>query len=209
MLKQDKGLLITLEGIDGCGKTTLAQALFNYLKSIDRSVVLTREPGATQLGSVIRTLVNTRTYPIDSTAELLLFAADRAQHFKEIVIPALQENKIVISDRMADSSLAYQGFGRGLDKEFIKLLNNHIMGDHTPDVTFYIRLDYDTAYKRMQTRKEQLTAFDQEKYSFFSRVINGFDTIFTNKSHVITIDGSQSQDCVASEAINYIRNILR
>lgn len=208
VVKQNKGPLITLEGIDGSGKSTLAQKLYDYLRNKNYSVLLTKEPGATKLGATIRTLVNTKEPSIASKAELLLFAADRAQHFHEIVIPALNNKSIVISDRMADSSVAYQGFGRGLDKNFICCLNKHIMENYIPDLTFYLRLDYHTAYTRIQARKDALTSFDQEKYSFFNRVIDGFETIFADKSHVVILDGTQTQEEVFNTAVNYINKLI-
>ena len=113
-----KGTLITFEGIDGSGKSSAARALYDHLKD-ELPVVLTREPGGTELGRVLRTLLQNRTFDLDAKAEYLLFAADRAQHMKEIVLPALAQNKIVISDRMADSSYAYQGSGRGVDPDMI------------------------------------------------------------------------------------------
>src|SRR3972149_5899470 len=124
-------MLITLEGIDGSGKSTLAKKMADTL----HNVVLTKEPGGSALGKKLREILQMQPVPITPIAEFLLFAADRAQHFDEVVIPALEQNKIVISDRMADSSLVYQGYGRGINMENIKLVNKWVMQDITPDIT--------------------------------------------------------------------------
>src|SRR3990172_1551765 len=124
---QKRGLLITLEGIDGSGKSTLANAIVTALTTLGKHVVLTKEPGGTALRTELRAILQTQKNPVCDKAEFLLFAADRSQHFKELIVPALEQGQIVISDRMADSSLAYQGFGRGLDKEMISSINRWAM----------------------------------------------------------------------------------
>src|SRR5438067_1616217 len=110
-----QGMLITIEGIDGSGKSTLAKNLYQHLIANDVDALLTREPGATPLGKALRTILQEKNVAVCDQAEYLLFAADRAQHFKDTIIPALAKGTVVISDRMADSSLVYQGYGRGLN----------------------------------------------------------------------------------------------
>lgn len=194
-MENRRGILISIEGIDGSGKSTAARALKDALT--DRhEVVLTKEPGATQLGKQMRELLQTRTYAVCPEAEYLLFLADRAQHFDEVVLPALKVGSIVISDRMADSSRAYQAFGRGLDDAWIKRMNGWAMKAIVPDLTIYLRIDYATAMMRLQKRNEQATVFEQEKADFFKKVIEGYETIFAGRSSVITIDACDSQAVV-------------
>ena len=194
-----KSVLIALEGIDGCGKTTLGNTLYHYFQS-RIPTILTKEPGGSQLGKHIRTILQEKSFPVSAKAEYLLFAADRAQHMKEVIEPALTQKTIIISDRMADSSLAYQGYGRGLDLEMIRSINQWAMNGNTPDVVLYVRIDAQTAFERIIKRNEALTAFEQEKIDFFERVINGFETIFSKRQNVIILDGKQSPDALARDA---------
>lgn len=183
-----RGLLISIEGIDGSGKSTLIELLSRKLIQEQLPLIVTKEPGGTQLGKQLRTILQERTFPIVSKAEYLLFAADRAQHFQELIIPNLRENKIVISDRMADSSLVYQGFGRGLDIGMMQTINQWAMEGLKPDLTFYVQITANTALERLKQRKN-LSVFDKEKETFFIKLVDGFETIFKDKPHVIYLDG--------------------
>lgn len=204
-----RGILVALEGIDGCGKSTVARELAHYLDSRNYNVLLTREPGATALGAKLRTLVQEKKDPMCSTAEFLLFAADRAQHIQERVIPALSENKIVISDRMSDSSLAYQGWGRGLAVDQLKLINRFAMNGIAPDITLYIRVDPLTAFERIQTRNEQLTSFEKETKDFMTRVVAGFDALAVTNDTYHTIDGTQTPQAVLNAALTYVETWIQ
>ncbi len=205
--RKNKGMLITLEGIDGSGKSTVARALYTEL-STRYEVVLTKEPGSTELGKQLRSLLQGRTYHLFPTAEFLLFAADRAQHREEIVFPALRDGKIVISDRMADSSRAYQGFGRGLDDTEIVRINEWAMAQMQPDLTLYLKIDYRTAQQRLQQRHEVATVFEKEKAAFFQRVIAGFEQIFSERNNVITIDAHRSMQQVHHEVTQQVTTFL-
>ncbi len=205
--KPYRGILITIEGIDGSGKSSASQALYTALKA-NYEVILTKEPGATTLGKQLRTLLHERTFPLTPQAEFLLFAADRAQHIQEVVLPALQNGTIVISDRMADSSLAYQGYGRGLSTDWIQKINDWAMNTITPDLIVYLEIDYLTAHKRLSERQEKLTTFEQEQTAFFERVIKGFETIFHNCSNVITIDAASSPDTVHTAIIEKVTDFI-
>jgi dTMP kinase len=200
-----KGLLISIEGIDGSGKSTLASFLSKQLKEDGFDVILTKEPGDTKLGKNLRTILNSDEWTPCDKAEYLLFAADRAQHIEEVVAPALKEGKIVISDRMGDSSTAYQGYGRGLDVNMITIVNEWAMKNITPDITFYIHLDIKTALERVSRRGEKLTSFEQEQKDFWIRIIRGFDTIFKNRKDVIEIDGTKSPEELCDEALEAIK----
>ena len=128
----------------------LAACALQKALSVHYDVLLTKEPGATALGQHLRSLLQQRTSPICPQAEFLLFAADRAQHVTEVVLPALHSGKIVISDRMADSSRAYQEFGRGLESSWIKSINQWTMQGLEPDLTLYLKIDYATAFTRLK-----------------------------------------------------------
>lgn len=199
-----KGLLIVIEGIDGSGKSTLAKHLAHALINRGLPIRLTREPGGSPLGTHLRTLVQEQTMPLCPKAEYLLFAADRAQHIQQVIKPSLEHGMVVISDRMADSSLVYQGYGRGLDKEMIKCINAWAMEDMTPDITFYVRVSAPVAIKRILSRNAELSAFEKEHYSFIERLIQGFDELFENKPNGYIIDGEQSETAVANQALEYV-----
>lgn len=201
------GILISLEGIDGSGKSTLAGNLFEVL-SRKFSAILTKEPGATALGQKIRTIVQEKNVAVCAKAEYLLFAADRAQHFDEIVIPALKSHKMVISDRMADSSLVYQGFGRGLELDAIASINQWAMNNRQPDLTFYVKVPIEVALERLKIRNQELTSFEKEDISFIERLSKGFEEIFKNKNNVITLDGQESPEILAHQAAAIVEQWL-
>jgi len=194
-----RGILIALEGIDGSGKSTLAAQLTHRLTQERFPVCTTKEPGATKLGKQIRPIVQEQTIPLCHKAEYLLFAADRAQHFDEFVLPRLEQKYIVLSDRLADSSLVYQGYGRGLDLNTLKTINAWAMNNRMPDIVFYLRLSQTQAMQRL-TSRTHLTAFETEQESFLNQLVTGFDTLYANRKDVIIIDATQSPEEVCDEA---------
>ncbi len=207
-MKRSRGLLIAVEGIDGSGKSSLVQMLAHLLIQANHSVVLTKEPGGSQLGKTLRALLQEQPVPIDPRAEYLLFAADRAQHMKEIIKPALTESKVVLSDRLADSSIVYQGYGRGLDIEMIKTVNAWAMDGIKPDLTIYVYIDCQTATDRILERGKELTAFEKEAQDFFKKLINGYDTLYKNRSDVLVIDGTQSREVMVEQALDALLKLL-
>lgn len=202
MKKIDNGLLISLEGVDGSGKSTLATSLFQELSKRDLPAILTKEPGGTPLGDLIRPVVLQRNCRIDPKAEYLLFAAGRAQHFDELVLPALKNGSIVISDRMADSSLVYQGYGRGLGLTMLETINTWAMSNRTPDITFYLRLSVDQALERIALRNKNITDFEEKE--LLQKSINGFEAIFKNKPHVITLDATETPQTLLEQALTAV-----
>ncbi len=208
MKKLSRGILIVIEGIDGSGKSTLAGALDQKLQEHGLPVLLTREPGGTPLGKQLRQLVQERTAPIADRAEFLLFAADRAQHADEVIAPQLQQNKLIISDRLGDSSLVYQGFGRGLDREFIARVNDWALGGIKPDRTLFVHIDVDTALERVKERSKLLSAFEQEPREFFTTLTNGFEQLYANRTDVCRLDGTQSPAAVAQHAFDDVLQFL-
>lgn len=200
MLTLKKGILIAIEGIDGSGKSCLAKNLFLELQKKEYPVILTKEPGGTQLGQQLRQLVQEKKMPICAKAEFMLFATDRAQHFHELIGPELSKKNIIISDRMADSSLVYQGYGRGLDIATIKMVNEWVMNGIRPDITIFVKADAEVAAQRIAQRNATLTAFEKEKNDFIQKLVYGFNELYKNRNDVIIIDGNQSLDNVTHQA---------
>jgi dTMP kinase len=198
---RETGFLISIEGIDGSGKTLLSQNLHKALLEKKLNVMLTREPGDTVLGKKLRHILHEEKENVCDIAEYLLFAADRAQHFHELIIPYLQQGKIIISDRMNDSSVAYQGYARNLDIEMIKKINQWAMQNIKPNVIFYVKIDIKTAIHRIFARKEKLTSFEQEKTEFWQKVLHGYKDIFKNRKNVIELDGTKTPEEVCTQAV--------
>jgi dTMP kinase len=153
-----EGFFITFEGIEGSGKTTQINLLAEFLKNKGYDVLVSREPGGTPLGEKIRHLLLDPQYEsMDYKTEILLYAADRAQHVKEKIKPAIEQGKIVISDRFADSNLAYQAAGRGLDYEIVYQINDWVIDSTWPDLTFILDIDIKEGLKRARAQ-----SFDAE-----------------------------------------------
>ena len=166
-----KGLFITFEGADGCGKTTQMKLLAEYLKEKGIDVVLTREPGGKGLGEKVREILLNYDGPVSDRCESFLFLADRAQNIDIIVKPAVEEGKIVLCDRHIDSTVAYQGYGRGLDIERINMLNNIATNGRKPDLTFVFDIDVETSMKRVGKEKDRMESAGIE---FHNRVRQGY-----------------------------------
>lgn len=198
------GILIAIEGIDGSGKSTLARALHHALNQSGFSTLLTHEPGKTELGRKIRTVLHKKTVPICSEAEYLLFAADRAQHFYEYIVPNLKQNKLIISDRMADSSVVYQGYGRGLSIEKIQYINSWIMNGIQPNITVYIRISPKNASKRIQIRSTEFSSFEQENKKFIEKLVTGFDILLSKRPSCIILDGMETKISLYQKAVSKI-----
>jgi dTMP kinase len=172
------GKLITFEGIDGCGKSTQMRMLEKYLTEHGVNVVSTREPGGTELGRKVRSaLLDGGKGSVEPLAELLLYAADRAQHVRQVIIPALTRGKVVLSDRFYDATTVYQGYARGFDLKLINQLNELATGGLKPDLTLLFDLDVETGLKRTQRRGDQTgdaaarpDRLDQEPVEFHERV---------------------------------------
>lgn len=206
-MEKKSGFLIAFEGIDGSGKSTLSKLVFKSLEALHVPVLLTKEPGGTPQGHMIRAIVHEHT--LTPQAEFLLFAADRAEHITQVIKPALQEGKIILSDRMADSSRAYQGYGREIDLDLIEGITQWVMQGVTPDLIVYSKIDAITAFKRIAQRHEGLTVFEREKTIFFERVIDGFETIFASKNNVLTVDAHMSPAELATQVLEELHKRLK
>ena len=204
MKQLQRGILIAIEGIDGSGKSTLASHITEALKLQSWPVLLTKEPGDSILGSHIRSILHDTAVPKTAKAEFLLFAADRAQHMSTIVLPALERKELVISDRMSDSSVVYQGYARGLNLAKIHKINAWAMEDIKPDIILYIRVPAEVAYERLIKRNIPLTSFEQEPTTFFQRLVAGFDNVMQAKPYAFILDGTQSPEQISATAMETI-----
>ncbi|MFA6118989.1 MAG: dTMP kinase [Parachlamydiales bacterium] len=203
-----KGFFITFEGGEGSGKTTLLENIRKYLESKNRNFIFTREPGGTVLGEEIRELVlRKRKEKIAAKAELCLFLASRAQHIQEIILPSLKEGKIVLSDRYNDSSIAYQGFARGLGMEEVIQFSFYIIEDAIPDLTIFLDIDPKIGLSRVKGNYDRI---ESEKILFHQKIREGF-LILADKfpERIKIIDATLSQEEVFQNAMNYIQKLLK
>lgn len=198
-------MFISFEGTEGVGKTTLIRKLFDYFQQQGKEVVLTREPGGTPLAEQIRSLLLSVNHDekMSHDTELLLMYAARAQHLEQIILPALAQNKIVLCDRFADSSFAYQCAGRGLSRDKLKLLNDNFVVK-MPDITFWLDAPIELGMTRARERGA-LDRFEQEKVSFFEKVRSGFEEVHTqNPNRMKRLDATQSPEQVFAAALQYL-----
>ena len=169
-----QGTFITVEGIEGVGKTTNIDYIHQQLQAAGRDVVLTREPGGTPLGEAVRGLLLDPEYTgMDATCELQLMFAARAEHLARVVWPALERGQWVLCDRFTDATYAYQGGGRGIDTGIIARLEQLVQGDFRPDLTLLLDVPVEVGLARA-TKRGGLDRFEQEKVEFFERVRNAY-----------------------------------
>jgi len=203
------GFFISFEGIDKSGKSTQAEMLAKHLQSKGHEVVFTYEPGATELGKEIRHLVLTWKPHgvVDPTAEMFLFAADRAQHVSEVVKPALAKNKIVITDRYIDSTLAYQGYGRGLDLDQLTSTQQVATGGLLPDMTIWVDVDLETA--RARFGKEKADRLESENDGLFERVSAGYEKLcVASPNRFLRIDGCRTIKDIFEDICGHVETRL-
>ena len=168
-------MFVSFEGPDGSGKTTQIYLLAGWLREQGHEVVLTREPGGTAIGAQIRAVLHDPVnIEMDATAEILLYSADRAQHVAQFIRPALASGKIVISDRYADSTLAYQGYGRGLDLEMLRAITRFATGGLVPDLTLYLDITPEEGLQRRRLGGDEWNRLDAEALEFHQRVRAGY-----------------------------------
>ena len=190
-----KGRLITFEGIEGSGKSTQIERLSTFLRAQKKEVLTLREPGGTALGETLRNLLQHQTdIDIHRQAEWLLFSASRVQLIHEVILPALNRGVWVLCDRFIDSTIAYQGYGRELDIPAMKQLHNSILGALVPDITFFLSVDVNQGFKRVEARcKEQAVEPDRmesQQRDFYERVFVGYDELAKDEKRIHRIDGT-------------------
>lgn len=206
------GKFIVFEGVEGGGKTTQIELLRDWLlgkgessqvwsKSIDLEVVITREPGGTKLGKALRKLLlspDVLAEKIQETAELLLYAADRAQHIEALIKPCLERGAIVLCDRFIDSTIAYQGYGRGLNLELIKQLNYIATGGLESDLTLWLDIDVEIGLARAKNRGK-IDKMEQANIEFHRRVQRGYQELSKNNSLIVGINANLTREEVQKQ----------
>jgi dTMP kinase len=198
-------MLITFEGPEGSGKTTQVQALHDYLRGRGYDVLVTREPGGTPIGDQIRRiLLDPENREMLPEAEILLFSASRAQLVGQVIRPALQRGSIVLCDRFADSTLAYQGYGRGLDLDRLRLITEFATGGLEPDLTIYLDLDVEEGLRRKRLAgaagQESWNRLDRQELEFHQRVRRGYlELAATHAERWFVVDASRPADVVQEE----------
>lgn len=230
------GLFITFEGIEGCGKTTQIGLLTSFFEKSQRPFLLTREPGGTEIGQKIREiLLFSDNIRIEPMAELLLYAADRVQHYYQVIQPAWAEGKIVLCDRFIDATIAYQGFGRGLDPDWIEKIHARSVENVKPDLTFVLDLPVEEGLKRVwkRTKKNKGThfvkvpdyynqlelrfdhllidqdRFEREAFNFHQRVREGYLTLARREpQRIIVLDGMKDEQSLHQEIISHLSSKL-
>lgn len=206
-----RGKLITIEGTEGAGKSTALAFIQTYLETHHRPVTMTREPGGTKIGEAIRNILlhTPKQEALTPEAELLLMFAARAQHIKQVVMPALQAGQWVVSDRYVDASYAYQGGGRLLDERTISFLDHWVVGDHQPDLTLLFDLPVEVGLARAEARGEGKDRIEQEKIDFFERVRQAYlARAKAMPERIKIIDATQSPEAVQAAVAVCIRALM-
>ncbi|MDO5388271.1 MAG: dTMP kinase [Clostridia bacterium] len=203
------GLFITIEGTDGSGKTTQIKLLQKYLEEKGFNVVCTREPGGTPISEKIREIIiDKNNDEMTDMTEALLYAAARAQHTEEVILPSLKEGSVVISDRFTDSSVVYQGFARSMGERLIKNINKYAVGDLEPDITFLLKLKPEDGLSRKRKQAE-LDRLEAEKFSFHQRVYDGYVRLSKRcKNRIKVIDALKPVEEVHLEIKEGINELL-
>ena len=201
------GLFITFEGGEGCGKTTVIRNLEARLKEKGIEVLVTREPGGSVIAEEIRNIIlDKKNTAMDSRTEALLYAASRRQHLKEIVIPALEQDKIVISDRYLDSSLAYQGYARGIGIDKVYAINEFAIDETMPDITFFLDLEPEKGLERIALhRSDEVNRLDLENISFHHKVYDAYKILMEKyPDRIVRIDASRSVEEETAEILEIL-----
>ncbi len=204
-----KGLFITVEGTDGSGKTTQIKLMEKFLNSMGNDVVLSREPGGTEISEMIRDLIlDPRNTSISPLTEMMLYAAARAQHVSQVIRPALENGKYVICDRFVDSSYAYQGCGRGVDLKTVADVNRAAVDGVVPDITFFLDIDPRLAIER-RIKSTGADRIEQEKMDFHIRVYEGYKKMsLLYPDRIMTIDASKSIEEISLQINIYLKELL-
>ncbi len=197
-------VFVVVEGIEGSGKSTLLAALAARLRSDGDDPFVTREPGGTPIGDAVRALFLDRSVSIAPLTEALLVNAARAQHVSDAIRPALDSGRPVLCDRFVDSTLAYQGYGRGLSVPFLRELCDAATGGLGPDVTFVVDVPVDVSRARTQSRAREADRLESENDAFHERVRRGYLELATLSGHCV-LDGTLTAERVLEDALQALR----
>ena len=204
-----KGIFISFEGPDGAGKTTVLEAILPQLKKlVGKEVITTREPGGVAIAESIRDLIlDVNHTNMDDKTELLLYIAARRQHLVERILPELKKGNLVLVDRFIDSSVAYQGYGRGLDADAVTWLNNFATDGLQPDLTLYFDVDSQIGLTRIEKNKErEVNRLDLEQLDMHRRVRSGYLKLAQeNPDRIVTIDAARPLEEVITDALFIIK----
>ena len=204
-----KGLFIVMEGPDGSGKTTQINLLEQYLKEAGYECLITREPGGTVIGEEVRELILNPEYKeMSPVTEMLLYAASRAQLVHEVIGPALEAGRIVISDRFVDASIVYQGIARNLGISTVAAVNAPGIGIYRPDGIFFIDLSEAEGIRRKKNQKK-LDRMEQESIDFHHLVSEGYRKVLAERPEVIKIDGGKNIDVIQKKIRNHVDELLK
>jgi dTMP kinase len=203
-----KGLFISFEGCEGSGKSTQADLLKEALLNLGRDAIVSEEPGGTELGARIRQmLLDTSNQEITPLTEALLFAADRAQQVNEVIRPALKKGWTVIADRYVDSSLAYQGVGRGLGLNAVKNLNDWATSELEPAITFYLDIPYELASRRLEHVSPD--RMESEPREFHENVRQAFLSLVSlYPSRIMTLDAAERAELINARVMQVVQKLL-
>lgn len=206
-----RGLFITMEGIEGVGKTTNLEFVRQYICNSQIEVVVTREPGGTELGEKIRgLLLDHRNQNIANDTELLLMFAARAQHIAEVIEPALAEGSWVLCDRFTDATYAYQGGGRGIDSQRIAQLEEWVQGPLRPDITLLLDAPVEVGLARAAKRKQEADRFEREKQLFFERIRSAYLALAAqHPGRYRVVDAAQSLDQVKIQLEKLLAAVIK
>lgn len=203
--------LITLEGVEGSGKSTMINYLKEFLESKGKHVVVTREPGGIDIAEQIRSVIlDKKNTKMDGRTEALLYAAARRQHLVEKIVPSLAEGKIVLCDRFIDSSLAYQGYARGLGIDEVLSINEFAIGTFMPNLTLYLDLDPQIGLNRIGKNKgREVNRLDLEEIHFHISVREGYEEVLKRfPKRIIRVNANQELDEVVSDAYKVLTEKL-
>lgn len=207
-----KGLFIVFEGGEGTGKTTAIESIYDWIIEKGLKCIKTREPGGIKIAEEIRQVIlNKENIKMDGRTEALLYAAARRQHLVEKVIPALEDGYIVLCDRFIDSSLAYQGYARGLGIDEVMSINKFAIGDYMPDLSILFDLDPKIGLERISISGErEVNRLDLEKMEFHEKVREGYNKVYNdNKERIIKINADQSKEDIVNELKKILNNKLK
>ena len=208
----ENGIFITIEGPEGAGKTTIIEMLIEKLESEGYPIIKTREPGGIEIAEQIRSVIlNKNNTAMDGRTEALLYAAARRQHLVEKVLPAIEKGFIVLCDRFIDSSLAYQGFARGIGMDEVYSINRFAIENRMPDATLYFDIDPEIGLKRINEHKgREVNRLDLEDLEFHRKVREGYQLLSSKYSNrIIEIDASQTLQKVYEIAESKVRDIIQ
>lgn len=207
-----KGLFVAFEGGEGTGKTTAIDAIYDWIKEQGIECIKTREPGGIKIAEEIRQVILDKdNTAMDGKTEALLYAAARRQHLVEKVVPALERGAVILCDRFLDSSLAYQGYARGLGIDEVMAINKFAIDGYMPDISILFDLDPKVGLERISSNDErEVNRLDLEKLDFHERVREGYNTVYdANKDRIVKIDAEKSRTEVQSDIKNILEPIIK